>query len=241
MGANVSKTSQQILTKNTTDIVNQVITQYGNTQSNTLNNLQVIQVHVSKNAVLNCGSLNATQGQNVVFSALMKINNEDTKELANTIVSKLAAQVASMTQQENSGINLGQANVNVNDSNIQQIMQTNVQSALKTTIDNTLKNNATNTSIIDFTIDGRVYIKGDCNFSQSSQVQYFSEMAALNIGKSLISNYNEADATAESKNTVTQTNAGINWPWLGGGIFGFIGFILVGYIIFTVIKKKKGQ
>jgi|CXWK01.1.fsa_nt_gi hypothetical protein len=238
MGANVSKSTQSVLMEQTTNIVNNVLTTFKTKNINKIDASQTINVIVS--GTVKCkGDLNLIQSSNVTFSAVMNASNSDKTEMSNQITQQLTAAVTNMIQQENSGINLGQANVNWSDSNVQQKVATGISTAFNTTIENTLKNDANNKQVINFYV-GNVDADGDCTFSQEQQTKMLSQMIAQNISNNLISNITDTSMGVTSSNEVKQTNAGLNWPWIGGGIFGVVGFCIFAFIIFKVMKKKNG-
>lgn len=240
MGANVSKSSQKILMDASTNIITQVLTKFSTTQMNNVNASQIINVIVSGGQLSCGGNLNLSQKNNVIFSALMNASSQDKKDMSNEISKQLDAKISSLISQENSGINFGQANVNWSDSDIQQKVSTAINTAFSTTIENTLKNDVANKQVINFYVDKNVTVAGNCDFNQEATTTMLAQMITQNIAESLITNVDKNLLTADSQLQVTQTNAGLNWPWIGGGIFGVIGFCIFAFIIFKVMKKKKG-
>lgn len=235
----MSKSTQSVLMEQTTNIINNVLTTFSTKNSNKVDASQTINVIVS--GTVKCGgNLNLIQTSNVTFSAVMNASNADKTEMSNQITQQLTAAVTNMVKQENSGINFGQANVNWNDSSVQQKVATGVTTAFNTTIENSLKNDANNKQVINFYV-GNVDASRDCTFSQAQQTKMLSQMIAQNISDNLISNITDTSMGVTSSNQVSQTNAGLNWPWIGGGIFGIVGFCIFAFIIFKVLKKKNGS
>lgn len=234
----MSKSTQSVLMEQTTNIINNVLTTFSTKNSNKVDASQTINVIV--NGTVKCGgNLNLIQTSNVTFSAVMNASNADKTQMSNQITQQLTAAVTNMVKQENKDINFGQANVNWSDSNVQQKVATGVATAFNTTIENSLKNDANNKQVINFYV-GNVDASGDCTFSQAQQTKMLSQMIAQNISDNLISNITDTSMGVTSSNQVSQTNAGLNWPWIGGGIFGVVGFCIFAFIIFKVLKKKKG-
>lgn len=238
MGANVSKTTQSVLMEKTTNIVNNVLTTYATKNSNKINTSQVTNIINGKGAIYECsGNIEIKQVINTTFSALMNASNEDKKEMSNQIVQQLDAAVKTAIQQENTGINFGQANVNWSDSSIQQKVNNSVQNALTTTIENSLKNSVDGSQQINFINEG--IVRGaNCIYNQGNTTYFLSQMITKNIANNLIANVDDTLMSATSTTEVKQTNAGLNWPWIGGGIFGVIGFALFVFIVYKVMKKK---
>lgn len=242
MGANVSKSSQKVLMDASTKIVTQVLTNFKNSQTNNINAYQITYVEIGKGAVVKCtGDLKMRQVNNVIFSALMNASAQDKTNISNEITKELTAKISSLISQENSGINFGQANVNWSDSEIQQKVATVVNTSVSTTIENSLVNNLNNKQGQFFIIGEGAYVEGgNCDFSQDATTALMSQMITQNIAENLISNVDKSILSGDSQMEVKQTNAGLNWPWIGGGIFGVIGFCIFAFIIFKVMKKKTG-
>lgn len=239
MGANVSKTSQSVVLEKTTNIVNNVLTSYMTKNINNVNSSQVTNIIVGKGAIYDCsGDFNVNNKINTNFSVLMHSSNEDKKEMSNQIMDQLKASVATQIQQENTGINFLQANGNWSDSSIEQKVFNGINTALTTTIDNSLQTDVKGTQEINFINEGTVR-GANCNFNQDNTTYFLSQMITKNIANNLITNFDSTQMDATSSTEVKQTNAGLNWPWIGGGIFGVIGFCIFAFIIFKVMKKKK--
>lgn len=243
MGANFSKSDQKILFDASTSVVTQVLTKFQNTHTNNVNTNQMINFYIGKNAHVECsGDFTSRQFSNTLFSAIMNASSQDKTELSNEITKELTAKITSMIDQGNTGINFGQANVNWSSSEVRQKVATIINTSTSTTIETSLQNNINNTQGQNFTVGDGSYLKGqNCDLSQDSTTQMLSQMITTNIAENLISNVDKSVLSGDSQLQVTQKNEGINWPWIGGGIFGVIGFCLIVFIIIKSMKKKKGE
>lgn len=239
MGANFSKTEQKILFDASTQVVTQVLTNFKNSQTNTINANQIIYLTIGKGAVVNC-NITVKQINNVLFSALMNASAQDKTNISNEISKELSAKISSLVEQQNTGINFAQANVNWSSAEVRQKVATVINTSVSTTIENSFANNLNNTQGQYFIIGDGAYAGGEnCDFSQDATTQMLAQMITTNIAENLISNVDKSVLSGESQMQVKQTNAGLNWPWIGGGIFGVIGFCIFAFIIFKVMKKKR--
>lgn len=241
MGANFSKSDQKILFDASTQVITQVLTNFKNTQQNNVNTNQITNIYIGKGAIVKCaGDLTVRQVNNTVFSAIMNASSQDKTNLSNEITKELTAKISSLVDQQNTGINFAQANVNWSSSEIRQKVATVINTSASTTIETSLQNDIHNKQEINFTMGEGSYAGGqNCDFSQDATTTMLAQMITTNIAENLISNVDKSVLSGDSQMEVKQTNAGLNWPWIGGGIFGAIACCIVIFIIFKAMKKKK--
>lgn len=243
MGATVSKSKQKILVDSMSSIVSEVTTTYITNNTNKIASIQYMTVN-GDYANFQCGDkpFDISQTNNVQFSVLSTNKNDASTTMTNDILNQITAALENKSNQSISGLNLGQAAVNIQDQNIQQQIRTYVKNSVNSTIENMLTNQLDSNQGMTINLKGATVQGEGCSMTQVGQIAMFSDQAAQNMVDNAIANklitVVDDQAVAENKQTLTGVSL---LGLIGGGAFGFIGFVLILYIIYTVIKKKNDK
>lgn len=245
MGVNVSKQQQESYTNYFTQFTNSIVTNFVNNSSNSVQSYKVINVKLDNGAAIVCGKGDFVLGQSSdnKMSALLTAKSQATNDISAKITNEIKTLLASATEQSNKGLPILQTNVNISDQKVVQNITNLVNTAVSTTISNSMTQSLNDTQVINFNVDSSmVYIKDGCvKIDQASTIQMFSQMLTDNIAQNLISNYsdNKADTSIDSK---TKQSNELTLPFLFGfGALGFIGVIIVGIIIYSMVKGTGGK
>jgi hypothetical protein len=240
MGATVSKSNQTVLVDSLTSIVNKVTTKYVNENSNKVNSEQKMYIDMSGSNIY-C-DISATQLSDVNISILSTNKNDAEVKMSNDIMAQITAALESKSDQSISGLNLGQMAVSIQDQEIQQQIRSMVSNSVDSTIKNVLSTQTDISQGIYFKATNSNILSDVCDFSQNNMIKMFSQQAAQNMVTSAIDNklVTVVDDTVVAENKQSLTGVSL-LGLIGGGVFGFIGLILILYIIYTVIKKKQDK
>lgn len=240
MGATVSKSNQTVVLDSLTSIVNNVTTTYVNDNSNKVNSDQKMYIDMS-NSNIYC-DISGNQISDVNFSVISTNKNEASTTMTNNILAQITTALESKSDQSISGLNLGQAALNIQDQNIKQKIYTMVNNSVNSTIKNVFSNEAGANQGMYIKIVGANVFGSKCEFSQANLIKMFSQQTAENMVQNAIDNklVTVVDDTAVAENKQTLTGVSL-LGLIGGGAFGLIGLMIIIYIIYTVVKKKQDK
>ncbi len=240
MGATVSKSNQTVLVDSLTSIVNKVTTSYINENSSKVSSDQKMYIDMSGSNIY-C-DIKSTQISDVNISILSTNKNDAEVKMSNDIMAQITAALTNKSDQSISGLNLGQMAVNIQDQNIQQQIRSVVSNSVDSAIKNVLSTQTDISQGIYYKATNSNILNDVCDFSQSGMITMFAQQAAQNMVTSAIDNkiitVVDDTATAENKQALTGVSL---LGLIGGGAFGFIGLLLILYIIYTVVKKKQDK
>ena len=232
MGANVSKSNNEVLTEICSTVINDIITTMKNRMTTQQKVKQTINVHIDE---FNCeGGATIEAISDISGEATVILSQINADEVTNEIISKLENDLTNKLKQVNKDLNLGQVNFaeNIN-SSIGEI---------KTGLLNKI-NHIQESEIIfkqdadqGVTVDIKKWTsKGKCNVTADSLMKQKIDLMIDQTSKVLIDNLLNNKAINKLLNDIDQENEGINI-----GILFFIGFILfIGFLImiFGLVKS----
>ena len=228
MGGNVSSQTIESVSRTTNEVLNNVLTSMVNSSSSSSYSNQSIYINVDG---AKCDTINARLISSNKLSALSQMSSQDLTNLSNTLLNKVTADIEQAAKQANTGLNLGQVNVGV--------LNTRVDDYLKNNITNNIKTSIANSFVSTTSSDQNIYISAKnltCKVLDASAdqvIQLISTNIAKNIVENTIDNVAKNEDVQKLKQTIDQKNAGIS---LG---FGLILLAIVAVFIFfgkTIMK-----
>ncbi len=242
MGVNFSKAQLDVATT----IVTQSLTTVCNTVSTTMSSSivvnQKINVSVKGRAYVSCGkAFNLSNVSVTNASILHKAFSENNTDIQNKIVSQVTTAIKNMLTQENSQLNLVQANASIVKQYASTDITNDVKNAFTNSVKQTMSVNATDNQSIDIAFDGRrVEVTGLCDISNDSLVKLVTEDALKSLCDVAHATYESNDVSTSLDNSESQVNHGVNPLLLFGGIFGGLFFVIIIIIIIAVAMKSAG-
>lgn len=236
MGANVSNQQTDILNKTTQRIINEQLTAVQSTTDTTVYSRQNINVDYSGANLTNC-PLTISQNANVTASLLA--NN--VSDLSNTIDTKLKAavlnQVKQATEQVNTGLNFGQANVSNNVARTKNIMDQQLTNIIRNSITNVVSSQIGGEQTITVFARSLTCNNSPIEINQATIVDALSK----NISESVIKNIATSDVGIDLKTKLdlktAQKNEGLNFNFL----MIIIAIVVLGGGAFAINKVTKGM
>lgn len=246
MGVNLSKNQYKSIYDQATSMMTKVVNEY-TTTANTISSLnQKIHVVNGVTGDMECGDTGAvlTNDATSTVAALYSLKNVSDSTAYNDLVSKMTDAITNSVKATNTGLNIGQANVSINDTSIQNTIKTVINNELKNTVNQVFNTMSTNNQEIIFTNYGKVS-GGQCSFTNVAVTSMFVEMMLTNTARNLVQNYSEVASSNTNTNTAELSNEGVSLAsLLGFGKFGGIIAIVavlavVGGVGGFMLKKKK--
>ena len=247
MGVNLSKNQYKSIYDQATNMMTKVINEY-TTTVNTVSSLnQKINVINGPTGVMDCGAVGlvmSNDGKSTV-TALYSLTNTSNSATYNDLVSKMTDAITNSVKATNTGLNIFQANVSINDTEIQNKIRTTINNELRNTVNQVFNTISTNNQEINFTNYGKVS-GAKCNFNNVAVTSMFVDMMLNNTAQNLVQNYSEVASSNTNTNTAELSNEGVSLAsLLGFGKFGGIIAIvvilaIVGVVGGVMLKKKKG-
>lgn len=246
MGVNLSKNQYKSVYDQTTTMMTKVINEYTTTANSISNLSQKINVINGPTGVMDCGTTGlilSNDGKSTI-TALYSLTNTSNTSAYNDLVAKLSDAITNSVKATNTGLNIAQANVSINDTEIQNKIKTTVSNELRNTVNQIFTTYSNNAQEINFTNYGKVS-GSKCNFTNVAVTTMFVDMMLNNTAQALVKNYSDVASSNTNTTTTDQTNEGVSLAsLLGFGKFGGIIAIvvilaIVGVVGGMILKKKK--
>lgn len=223
MGANVSSQTNEAITKNINNVINEFSTNIEQNQSSNVDIKQYMDIEFSGSVI--CDNVTVRQVASGKLSSLSQLNSDQKTQLAADISNQIKAKLEQAVAQKNSGLNLGQANVSNQRNIINNYIEHNIKNILETNIKSSTRTDTKGNQTMIF----RPRNKFECTNLDLSQ-ELAIEQISQNMTKSLVEGATSAvlknKTIAEAKQKATQTNAGLS---LG---FGMIILVILGILFF---------
>jgi hypothetical protein len=217
MGANVSSTLQNIVNQSITNASSTVIENTLNTTTTTASNINTLEIENDGNGnmTFNCGAggLNISQTIDSKLGASISLMAQNSASLANTISQSFTSMLTAALQQNNSQLNLGQANVSNAVSNMTTQTTTNITSLIQSAITNSVSTSQDNKNaiVLKNTQNGSITFSGDqCTINQSTIASIVVGNIADAVTTAVMGTAEAQTITGTASSTTSQTNAGIN-------------------------------
>jgi hypothetical protein len=239
MGTNTSKSVQEI----TTDIMNRSIQSVSESITNTTTASAYSNQTINVNwdgVIMNC----APVFKNIRSATVSAINNSkaDFKaELATTVIPEVKTELKTALAQENEGINFGQFNSAMSESDMDTKIQNIVESSIETSVENIVSSSDSSIQSIPVTLRNTTVNcpPGAPQFELTNES--ITEVIASNMADTMISAAGIVDmrTTVENKGTtdITQKNKGFTIKF--GATMVFV--LIVAYIIYKLLSGGDSQ
>lgn len=243
MGVNFSKRQYDVITEVVNKSLTQVCTDIQNTVSAYTNVTQSIRVVAKDHSSIICKkgfTLEQSTSSNVsVMQKAFSSNDVSTQtKIANTIT----AAITDTLKQNNSELNLGQANIGV----AKLYSETKLTNDVLTSFKNAVTQNVSATVGVSQSLDvvvedaTRYEVDGKCNWTNTAVTQVIIDTAMKSLMELQKVDLWENDVSQSLDGKWKQSNEGINPLLLFGGIFGGLFFVIIIIIIIVVVMKSAG-
>lgn len=248
MGVNLSKQEYNSVYTQCTNIMNNFLNKQTTNVNLNQNSFQKIKINADN--VKCAGDFGTIQTMNNSANAILQLSSKNNSVISNDLITQLTNDIKSTLSQTNSGLlNMFQANVNVNTTNVDQTIRTTIGTSIQNVLDQTFSVNTQGGQVLELDLS-KLISGGDCIFKQDMVIKQFTTLVLDNIANSLVQNSEEVKSDNKSDTKVDQFNQGVSLGGLlGFGKLGFGGDILVVVIVLAIIggvgyaivnrKKKK--
>ncbi len=244
MGANVSSQNVKSIYDQCTKVTNSVTTETTSAMSVGSTVTQSIRIE-TKNSNLKCANLIAKNTVRSNLTAFASMDATKRSTTANDMASKIMTQLSTSLTQENSGINLLQANLSIFDSSSNTNIKTDIANAISDTMQTITSTMENGVQTIVFNVtDSTLVAGGDgCTFTNEMAIQLFSQTVVDQVLNTSTNNTVQAFNSTKIQSDISQKDVGIlSNPFALGGIgFGVVAVIVIIIIIVVMIKKKKSN
>lgn len=228
MGGNLSSQKITSISNTTNKVINNVVNKMITSASSNTYIGQKMFVDISH---AKCGKVFIEQEADTKLSAISQMTDTNINDIANELKNSVSKDLSQSARQENTGLNLGQANAAIFDIVVKDYMDNQVVNDVTTEIRKVISNTSSNQQ--EMTIYARYLNCDEFHAKQSSAI----EMIANNITQTMIDNIMKNIESNEDiqkiSQSVDQKNAGIT---LFSGLFVLI--ILGGMIMFAKTLMK---
>ena len=217
MGVNVSKQ----MTKSTTDIVNNVLndisTNIKNGVSTKSKSSQEMYLDVSG---VKIDSITMSQKASTSVSSILQANNNMMNDISTQLTTKLKEEITNQLEQANKKLNLGQANIGVQDV----LSDTAISNYIKTSISQTIED------MVTTDVDQKQFIKlhvtdsevKTINLSQEQQISIIAQNMATNIVANTLKAVVTSDIEKKLEEKAKQLNDGVDLNFIFGAVIAIV-------------------
>ena len=236
MGSQISVQSSENIQTQVSNTVNTVLNEVNNELSSSASSEQTLVFKVEGDFV-NEGKFSLDQTSQVQMSAFVENIAKTVSDVTSDITSSLDISSIIDAEMNQSGIILGQSQISMQISKIEQSFVDNLDNYVKGAITSKIKQSISASNTLEFIIDGNFTntVTGDFKLSQSSVIESISNAISDSMVDSILTSSIANEATASTTMSTTMTQEGISeWavllllliPFLAIGAGGFM-FILL--------------
>ena len=211
MGSQISVQSSENVQEQVSNTINKVLNNVNNALSIGASSKQTLKFKIGGNFV-NDGKIDIKQTSQVQMSAFVEQVSETISDVKSEIESSLDIESIIESEMNQSGIILGQSQINSQISKIKQSFTDNLQNHVESAINNSINQDLENKNTIEFIVDGDFTntITGDFKLDQSSVIEVISNTMSTAIVKSMLDSSIVNSATASTSMSTTMTQEGIS-------------------------------
>jgi len=211
MGSQISVQSSDSVQEQVSNTVNKVINNVNNELSMGATSKQTLKFKVGGD-FHNEGKIDIRQTSQVQMSAFVENVTQTISDVKSEIESSLDIESIVESEMNQSGIILGQSQINSQITSIRQSFNANLENYVESAIKNSINQDLENKNIIEFIIDGNFTntVTGDFKLSQSSIIEVISNTLSDSIVNNILASSITNIATASTTMSTTMTQEGIS-------------------------------
>ena len=182
MGSQISVQSSENIQEQVSNTVNKVVNNVNNELSSSASSKQTLKFKVGGD-FNNDGKIDIKQTSQVQMSAFVENLSETVSKVTSDIQSSLDIDNIVESEMNQSGIILGQSQINSQISKIKQSFENNLDNLVESAIKSKINIDVENKSTIEFIVDGNFTntVTGDFKLTQSSVIELISNAISYKV------------------------------------------------------------
>jgi hypothetical protein len=238
MGTNVSSNISRTIVENTTQQTATLFQQFSQTNEGKTDINQAVIVQID--GKLSCANITITNDAKVSMRALNQITAEQNADMQGFVTQVLKSQAETEMAQTNEDLNLLQTNVAAVVNEAITVTRTEQGIACTQAFEQTIVQSSTIDQTISLVVgeSGEVFVTGDCNFTQTTSVEYTAQQTVQAAMDVVLAQESVQQAMTEWDTAISQQNKGLSLgAWIGIAIAIAVVIVVIAVLIWA---KKKG-